>query len=513
MVVVKQALLSCSDKTGLVEFAQALTELGVKLLASGGTASLLKRHGVPVQPVEAFTGSGEQLDGRVKTLHPKIHGGILAKRDDPHHVAAAGADGLIDLVVVNLYPFEQTVLKPGVTFEEAVEQIDIGGVALLRAAAKNFRDVAAVSAPAQYQDVLAALTNDGLRISEDASRALASEAFRLTSNYDHLIHQFFQRPTLTTKHLPDVLTVKAAKRQALRYGENPHQQAGWYVPEQTPDGGLAGVTQRHGKELSYNNLLDLDAALQCVAEFEAPACVIVKHAAPCGVACAKEIHRAYELALQGDEESAFGGIIGLNRPLGAATATTMSRLFLEVIAAPSILPAALQVFAKKPNIRLIETGRLAAGGEHVAWRSILGGWLIQDQDHREDHTPWTVATKRKPTPEEERDLHFAWTVVKYVKSNAVVLAAQQATVGIGQGQPSRVRAVGLAIRNAVGKADGAVLASDGFFPFPDSIEQAAKAGVRAVIQPGGSVKDPDVIAAADRAGMAMILTGVRHFRH
>jgi phosphoribosylaminoimidazolecarboxamide formyltransferase/IMP cyclohydrolase len=513
MVIVKQALLSCSDKTGLEAFAKGLTALGVRLIASSGTATYLKKHGVAATPVDAFTGAGEQLDGRVKTLHPKIHAGILARRDDSGHVKAAGEDGLIDLVVVNLYPFEQTTLKPDAGFEEIIEQIDIGGVALLRAAAKNFRFVGAVSGPGQYGDVLAALRQGGAQLSDDASRTLAAEAFRLTSAYDQAITLFLQKPTETTASLPDEFTVRAIKRQPLRYGENPHQQAAWYVSEDAPEDGLAAAVQHHGKELSYNNLLDLDAAVRCVMEFREPACVIVKHAAPCGAASAHELREAYEHALRGDEESAFGGIVAINRPLDAATATAMSRLFLEVIAAPEISSDAVAVFAHKPNVRLIQIGRPHLRDGAVVWRSILGGWLVQQDDPLGNAHQPRVVTTRAPTHEEQRDLAFAWLVVKHVRSNAIVLARHQATVAIGQGQPSRVRAVRLAVSAAGERASGSVLASDGFFPFPDNVEVAARAGITAIIQPGGSIKDPDVIAAADRAGLAMVLTDTRHFRH
>ena len=512
MVVVKQALLSCSDKTGLEEFAKGLAALGVKLIASSGTAASLKRHGIHATTVDAFTGAAEQLDGRVKTLHPAIHAGILARRDDPEHVRSAGNDRLIDLVVVNLYPFEHTVLKPNASFDEIIEQIDIGGVALLRAAAKNFRFVGAVCAPGQYADVLAALRRDAAQLSEDASRALAAEAFRLTSGYDQAITLFLQKPTRSTKQLPDLLTPRAIKRQPLRYGENPHQQAGWYVSQDAPEAGLAAIVQRHGKELSYNNLLDLDAAVGCAAELPHAGCVIVKHATPCGVACAPTAAQAYERALRGDEESAFGGIVALNQPLDAAAATAMSRLFLEVIAAPSVSDDALAVFAKKPNVRIVETGRVS-GSDAIAWRSVRGGWLIQEEDPAAAAKASQVPTARKPTPDEARDLAFAWLVAKHVKSNAIVIAKDLATVGMGQGQPSRVRAVRLALHYAGARARGAVLASDGFFPFPDNVEEAAKAGVTAIIQPGGSVKDPEVIVAADKAGLAMVLTGTRHFRH
>ncbi|MBI3087834.1 MAG: bifunctional phosphoribosylaminoimidazolecarboxamide formyltransferase/IMP cyclohydrolase [Candidatus Omnitrophica bacterium] len=512
-VNVKRALLSCHDKAGLDVFARGLAELGVELVASGGTAAFLKDRGLRVTSVEDFAGITEQLDGRVKTLHPKIHAGILARRDDPAHVQAVGAGGLIDLVVVNLYPFEATSRKSGVSLAEAVEQIDIGGVALLRAAAKNFTGVAVVSAPQQYLPVLDALTRGKGALPDALSRSLATEAFRLTSAYDQLIAGYLapREPAPSS----ELVTVQARLRQTLRYGENPHQRAGWYVPPPAESaGGLAGLIQLQGKELTYNNLLDLDAAVRCLAEFERPTCVIVKHASPCGIASAASAAEAYQRAHEADTESAFGGIVALNRPLDIRSAEQMSRVFLEVIIAPSVEPPARQAFAKKPNLRLLEwpAGEAAAGS--MEWRTILGGWLAQEPDRAAlDDSLLRVVTTRQPTEAERRDLRFAWLCAKHVKSNAIVLAKDEATVGIGQGQPSRLRAVRLAIQNAGGRGRGAVLASDGFFPFPDNVEAAAQAGVAALIQPGGSVKDADVTAAADRAGLAMLFTGLRHFKH
>lgn len=515
MPIVKRALISCSDKAGLPEFARGLTELGVELVASSGTAAFLAQHGIAAKTVEAFTGSGEQLDGRVKTLHPRIFSGILARRDDPAHVKAVG-DGLIDLVAVNLYPFQQAVQRVGITLAEALEQIDIGGVALLRAAAKNFLHVAVVSEPSQYPAVLEALRRRRGALPEATSRMLAQTAWALTSGYDAAISQYLT-PAASEERLPDTVTASLRRRQSLRYGENPHQRAGWYEPSGAPSTGLAQIVQRQGKELSYNNLLDLDAIVRCVTEFARPTCVIVKHASPCGLGSAETVGQAYARALAGDPESAFGGIVGLNRPLDAATAQAIAATFYEVIVAPSIETAAMAVFAKKPNLRLLELdaiGREASAGSSIDWRMVQDGWLLQDRDdRRDDSAAWRVATARRPSDQELRDLTFAWTACKHVKSNAIVVAGGEATYGIGQGQPSRVRAVRLAIQNAGARARGAVLASDGFFPFPDSVELAAAAGITALIQPGGSVKDPEVIAAADRAGLAMVVTGVRHFRH
>jgi phosphoribosylaminoimidazolecarboxamide formyltransferase/IMP cyclohydrolase len=525
MVVVKRALLSCHDKTGLEVFAKGLAELGVELVASQGTAAFLQQHGLRVKTVEAFAGIAEQLDGRVKTLHPRIHAGILARRDDPAHVQAVGAEGLIDLVVVNLYPFQEATQTPNLSVSAVLEQIDIGGVALLRAAAKNFPHVAVASAPAQYPEILAALRRGRATLSVDESRALAATAFHLTSRYDRWITAYLGQASppagsgsgaqaAQALSLPEQVTVQAGRHQALRYGENPHQQAGWYVPLGQPLAGLATLASLQGKELSCNNLLDVDAAVRCLLDFEQPTCVIVKHASPCGIASARTVAEAYQRALACDAESAFGGIVGFNHPLDGATASQMASTFLEVIVAPAVESSARMVFAKKSNLRVIELADARGASSTTEWRSVLGGWLIQEQDRSTvDASALRVVTARRPTPEEQRDLLFAWIAAKHVKSNAIVLAKDEATLGIGQGQPSRVRAVRLAIQNAGARAQGAVLASDGFFPFPDNVELAARAGIAAIMQPGGSVKDADVIAAADAAGLAMVFTGLRHFRH
>ncbi|MBI2103977.1 MAG: bifunctional phosphoribosylaminoimidazolecarboxamide formyltransferase/IMP cyclohydrolase [Candidatus Omnitrophica bacterium] len=521
MISVRRALLSCHDKSDLGPFAKALAGLGVDLIASGGTAAFLQQQGLSVKTVEAFTGATEQLDGRVKTLHPKIHAGILARRDDPAHVRAVGADGLIDLVVVNLYPFEETARR-GASVAEAVEQIDIGGVALLRAAAKNFAHVAAVCEPSQYAAVAESLRRDQGRLPDPLARELAAAAFRLTSRYDTSIGSYLAgagegiSPAPAgpgSRALPEVASLSVRRRQMLRYGENPHQPGAWYVPAGAV-WGLATLTQRQGKELSYNNLLDADAVLRCLLDFEEPACAVVKHRAPCGLASASEPLAACQRALACDPESAFGGIVGCNRPLGAALAEQLTATFLEVVVAPSVEAEAAAVFARKPNLRVVTLEwppRLPAGAE---WRSVLGSWLLQEPDASTVNADaLRVATKRAPTERERGDLVFAWTAAKHALSNGIVLASDRATVGIGQGQPSRVGAVRLALEKAGGRARKAVAASDGFFPFPDSIELLAKAGVTAVIQPGGSVRDAEAAAAADAAGLAMLLTGIRHFRH
>ncbi len=523
MVTIKRALLSCHDKSGLDTFAKTLALLGVELVASGGTAEFLARHGLRVTTVESFTGVTEQLDGRVKTLHPKIHGAILAKRDDPAHVQSIGADRLIDLVVVNLYPFEQTVQRSGVSLEEAIEQIDIGGVALLRAAAKNFAHVAVVSQPDQYEALSAALQSGKGQLPIALTQRLAMEAFLLTSRYDTLISGYLSALNRTAAMharesteptTPERTTIEVQKRQALRYGENPHQWGAWYTPVSEAAWGLGTLRQMQGKELSYNNFLDLDAALRCLVDFTEPTCAIVKHNSQCGVASATTIYEAYERAYACDAESAFGGIVGCNRPIDAALAERLVSTFLEVIIAPTMAPDAAALFKKKPNVRVVTLTWPSASLATMEWRQLLGGWLLQETDGQPVMSEaLRVATKRAPTGRERSDLLFAWCAAKHIKSNAIVIAHATATVGIGQGQPSRVGSVRLAIEKAGARSRGAVAASDGFFPFPDGLELLAQAGVTAVIQPGGSIRDAEVIAAADRAGLAMLITGQRHFRH
>ena len=518
MVVVKRALLSCYDKTGLEAFAKELAELGVELVASGGTAEFLAKQGLRVVSVEEFAGIREQLDGRVKTLHPKIHAGILARRDDPAHLTSVGPQGLIDLVVVNLYPFQETVQRSGVRVTEAIEQIDIGGVALLRAAAKNFAYVAVVCAPQQYAAVLDALRRGQGQLPEPLARQLAISAFQLTSGYDTGISGYLTGPEGTSPAasttLPETATLTVRKRQVLRYGENPHQQGAWYLPTTGAVWGLGTLTQLQGKALSYNNLLDIDAALRVLLEFDEPAAVIIKHNSQCGLASAASVHRAYERAYACDAESAFGGIVGVNRPVDRALAEQLTATFLEVVMAPAVEPQAAELFQKKPNLRLVTLEWPARLPNEPEWRALLGSWLLQSPDtSAAAPDALKVATKRAPTDQERADLLFAWKAAKHVKSNGIVIAGNRATLGIGQGQPSRVGSVRLAIQQAGEKSRGAVAASDGFFPFPDGIELLAKAGVTAVIQPGGSIRDPDVVAAADHADLAMLITGVRHFRH
>jgi len=515
---IKRALLSVSNKEGLVEFAQGLAELGVELIATGGTARALGEAGLAVRPIEDVTGFPEILDGRVKTLHPAVHGGILARRDQAH-LAELKAQGIapIDLVAVNLYPFAQTVARPETTLAEAVEQIDIGGVALLRAAAKNFTHVAVVSDPADYATILAELREQG-DLSTATRQHLALKAFRHTASYDAAISGYlatrFEEATF-----PAMLHLNLTKLADLRYGENPHQQAALYglgsppfLPPNFEGERPLGGSLLQGKALSYNNILDLDAAWRIVSDFAAPTLVIVKHGNPCGVASDANLADAFRAALASDPVSAFGSIIAANRPFGGEAALALGDLFVEAIAAPAFTSEALEALAERPNCRLLEM----SGAEELAWemRSVRGGMLLQEEDTiDEDEAGWKVVTERSPTTEELEALGFAWKVAKHVKSNAIVLVRGMATVGVGAGQMSRLDAVRLAIAKAGEGARGAILASDAFFPFPDGVEEAAKAGVTAIVQPGGSRGDASVIEVADAHGLAMLFTGVRHFRH
>jgi phosphoribosylaminoimidazolecarboxamide formyltransferase / IMP cyclohydrolase len=510
---IRRALLSVSDKTGLVELARALAARNVALVSTGGTARALREAGLPVEDVSDVTGFPEILDGRVKTLHPAIHGGILADRSRPGHVAALERHGLaaIDLVVVNLYPFEWTVAA-GAGFAEVIESIDIGGPALVRAAAKNHGSVAVVTDPADYGRVLAELDERGA-IGPDLRLELAARAFARTAAYDAAIAAWLAR-----EPFPERLTVAATRRQVTRYGENPHQRAAFYVTSAARPG-VASARQVQGKELSYNNLADTDAAFELVAELEAPAVAIIKHANPCGVAVAEDLVRAHAAALACDPVSAYGGIVACNRPLDKATAEAITRVFTEVVIAPGAEEAAIELFGTKPNLRLLLTDAmpdpLAPG---TVLRSVAGGLLVQDRDARRvGEADLRAATRRPPDERELRDLLFAFTVAKHVKSNAIVLARGGATIGIGAGQMSRLDSVRIAVDKARAAQpallEGCVVASDAFFPFPDALEEAIAAGAVAAIQPGGSLRDDEVTASADAAGIAMLLTGVRHFRH
>lgn len=506
-----RALLSLSDKTGLAGFAAGLHGLGVELIASGGTAAALTAAGLPVTPVSSLTGFPDLLDGRVKTLHPAIHAPILA-RGTPAHLAELAALGMapIDLVVCNLYPFQRAIARPGVGESEAVEQIDIGGVALLRAAAKNFERVTALVDPADYGPALAQLAAAGIPLAE--RRRLALKAFHHTAAYDAAIAAWLGRQVEGDAATPQTLHLTAERVQALRYGENPHQQAALYRLREAPP----PFVQRQGKELSYNNLGDLHGAWGVVNEFETPAVAIIKHANPCGLAAHDDLVVAYEKALACDPVSAFGSIIAVNRPVDEALVAAIGALFVEVLAAPAFTPGALRLLGKKQNLRVMQAADPAAPvlqtAANLQFLTVAGGLLAQTPDERlVDKIE--VVSRRQPTPAELADLLFAWRVAKWVKSNAIVFARDQATVGIGAGQMSRVDAVRYAGMKAGQRAQAAVMASDAFFPFADGIETAAAFGIAAVIQPGGSVRDDEIIAAADRLNLAMIFTAMRHFRH
>jgi len=509
---IQRALLSVSDKTGLVEFAKFLAGKGVELISTGGTAKSLREAGVQVTELSDYTGFPEMMDGRVKTLHPKVHGGLLQRRDLEGHREQARKHGIppIDLVVVNLYPFEQTVAKPDCTTELAIENIDIGGPSMLRSAAKNHDAVTVVVDPDDYAIVRKEMEQGG-DTSGETRRKLAAKVFRHTSHYDHLISSYLTRQ-VEPDPIQETAGIVRRKAQALRYGENPHQKAALY------GGFLEAFRQLHGKELSYNNVLDLSAAAGLIAEFreEEPTLAILKHTNPCGVGTGKKLVEAWEKAFATDRQAPFGGIIAANRPLDGETAKAIAEIFSEVILAPSFLPEALQVLQAKKNLRLIENRE--KGGAGWDFRTVRGnGLLVQESDERGDQEKdWKVVTKRKPTEAEMRAMRFGWKVVRHVKSNAIVYATADRTLGIGAGQMSRVDSSRIAVWKA-GEAklglQGSAVASDAFFPFPDGLEAAAQAGATAAIQPGGSVKDAEVIAAADRLGVAMVFTGRRHFRH
>ena len=520
---IRRALISVSDKTGLLDLARSLAAAGVEILSTGGTATALKTAGIPVKDVAEHTGFPEMMDGRLKTLHPKVHGGLLAIRGNAAHDKAAADHGIgpIDLLVVNLYPFEATVAK-GADYDTCVENIDIGGPAMIRGAAKNHADVTVVVDPADYDRVLAAMRANGGATTLALRRELAQKAYARTAAYDGAISNWLgavvDHAELKPEGFPRTFTVQMAKAQDLRYGENPHQQAAFYVAGDAPAGSIATARQLQGKELSYNNIADTDAALECVKEFaDKPACVIVKHANPCGVAEADTLTAAYDRAFKTDTESAFGGIIAFNRTLDAATAKLIvDRQFVEVIVAPSVGPEVEAVVAAKKNVRLLVTGAWpATQARRRDWKKVTGGLLVQDADLALKDT-LKVVTKRQPTAAEMADMVFAWKVAKFVKSNAIVYARDGATVGIGAGQMSRVNSSRIAVIKAeMAGLDvkGSVVASDAFFPFADGLLSAAGAGATAVIQPGGSMRDAEVIKAADDAGIAMVFTGMRHFRH
>ena len=518
---IAQALLSVSDKTGLVDFARGLVALGVKLLSTGGTAKALTEAGLPVTEIAAYTGFPEMLDGRVKTLHPKVHGGILARRDLPAHVSALGEHGIptIDLVVVNLYPFRETVAKPGCTLEDAIENIDIGGPAMVRSAAKNHAHVGIVVDPADYPVLLAELRAHGATLSPATRFALAQKAFSHTAAYDGAISNYLTARDAggALQALPARFNWQGTKLQDLRYGENPHQHAAFYRDEAPVPGTIATGRQLQGKELSYNNIADSDAAWECVQVFPEPACVIVKHANPCGVALATNPLEAYRKAFATDPTSAFGGIIAFNREVDADVVEAVSTQFLEVLIAPSYSADARTAIAKKANVRVLAIDRVASGGNAWDIKRVGGGMLVQSADvDTVDAASLKVVTRIAPTAGQIADLLFAWRVARFVKSNAIVYCGDGRTLGIGAGQMSRVDSTRIAAMKAASAGlslAGSVVASDAFFPFRDGLDVVADNGAAAVIQPGGSVRDAEVVAAADERGIAMVFTGVRHFRH
>jgi phosphoribosylaminoimidazolecarboxamide formyltransferase/IMP cyclohydrolase len=516
---IRTALLSVSDKTGLLQLAHALNKHGVTILSSGGTAKALSDQRIPVETVESYTGSPEVMGGRVKTLHPRVHGGILSRGEmDKGDLERIGGRQ-IDLVIVNLYPFERVAADPASSHEHIVENIDIGGPSMIRSAAKNYARVAVVCDPADYARVLHEIDAGG-DVSLETRAALAAKAFARTAAYDAAISAYLSGRNAegTRARFPLYLTLPFERAYGLRYGENPHQAGAFYVERSAPAGSLARAESlgAGGKELSFNNLVDVDAALDAVREFDAPAAVVVKHTNPCGVAVAGDLSTAYRTAREADALSAFGGIVALNREVDEATAKILAETFLECVVAPRFSASALEVLRAKKNLRLLATGEwLPATHASLQYKRVGGGMVVQDRDAAAagEVIGGKVATKRAPTAEELASLEFAWRVCKHVKSNAIVLAQGTRTVGVGAGQMSRVVSVQIACDKAGANAKGSVLASDAFFPFPDGVEAAGRAGVTAVAQPGGSVKDADVIAAADALGLAMVLTGVRHFRH
>jgi len=521
MARIQRAILSVTDKTGLADFARRLLQMGVDLVSTGGTAKLLRQAGIAVSDISDLTGFPEMLDGRVKTLHPKVHGGILHMRSKPEHLAAVSEHGIqpIDMVVVNLYAFEKTAEKPGVDFQEIIENIDIGGPSMVRSAAKNFHDVAIVTSPSDYDAIASEMENSGGSLSLATKWRLAQKAFATTAAYDSAIASTLERigtPDSQGKFelegnggFGETLRLSFRKAFDLRYGENPHQKAALYS-----DGsgkGIANGKQLQGKELSYNNIVDLQAAWDLAQEFEEPVCAIIKHTNPCGTAVATALVEAYQRALECDPISAFGGVIGVNRPIDRDTATEMAKLFVEAIAAPKFDVAAREIFATKKNLRLLEVVPMQ---QKWILKNVSGGVLLQDNDVRPlAESDLKVVSERRPTEQEMRDLLFAWKVCKHVKSNAILYARNGQSTGVGAGQMSRVDSAKIGAMKSVLGIKGSVAASDAFFPFPDGVEEIAKAGATAIIQPGGSVRDQDVIDAANRLGLAMVFTGVRHFRH
>ena len=515
--MIKRALLSVSDKTGIVELARRLHGLGVELLSTGGTMKALQDAGIPVTGVSDVTGFPECLDGRVKTLHPAIHAGLLAMRSNPEHMRQIAELGIapIDLVVINLYPFRQTIARPGVTFEEAIENIDIGGPTMLRAAAKNWQDVAVVVEPADYDAVLSELEQAG-EVSRETKLRLCYKVFEHTAQYDCMIQQYLRAQLPGDNRFPDKLTVTFEKVQGMRYGENPHQGAAFYRDLGDVAGTLPAARQLHGKELSYNNINDTNGALELLREFDTTAVVAVKHGNPCGVGVADDVAEAYRLAYEADPVSVFGGIVVTNATVDAATAEQMSRIFLEIVVAPAYTDAALEILTRKKNLRVLQldtTHRAYPAGERVL-RKVAGGLLVQDiDDALLPEGELKVVTDRAPTEKQMQDLLLAWKIVKHTKSNGIAIARDNQSLGIGPGQVNRIWSTQMAIERSGEKVRGAALASDAFFPFDDCVKAAAQAGIACIIQPGGSVRDEDSIRACNEAGIAMVFTGMRHFKH
>jgi phosphoribosylaminoimidazolecarboxamide formyltransferase / IMP cyclohydrolase len=517
---VKRALISVSNKQGLDQFAAGLSAAGVEIFSTGGTRKFLESQGIPVRDVSDYTGFPEMMEGRLKTLHPKVHGGILCRHDNPADMKSLAEHGILtfELVVVNLYPFEATVAKPEVTEAEAIENVDIGGPTMVRAAAKNFAFTTIVTSPEQYATVLDEIRTSGATRLE-LRRRLAGEAFAQTARYDRAIAAYFAGQTAEGE-FPGTVSIGLVRREVLRYGENPHQQAALYAVTEPPPGSVVNAVQLHGKELSYNNLLDLDSALGIVRGFAEPAAVVIKHNNPCGAAVAEDLAVALKQALAGDPLSAFGSILGLNRLIDAATAEVLTQpgLFIEAIIAPDFEPAALEILTTKPkwksNVRLLKVGPLDGAPGRWGYRYLDGGVLIQEADVLADpEDQWKVVTTGKPTAAQLAEMRFGWTICRHVKSNAITVSKDRMLLGAGAGQMSRVDSVEIAIKKAGPRVTGSVLASDAFFPFADSIELAAQAGIAAIIQPGGSRADADVIAACDLLGLPMVFTGRRHFKH
>jgi phosphoribosylaminoimidazolecarboxamide formyltransferase / IMP cyclohydrolase len=517
---IRRAIVSVSDKTGVVPFAKGLAQMGVEILSTGGTAKTLREQGLAVIDISEYTGFPEMLDGRVKTLHPKVHGGLLGQRSKPAHVKKMNEHGIlpIDLVAVNLYPFEATIAKEGCSLEEAIENIDIGGPTMLRSAAKNYPDVTVVVDPGDYEPLLSELKEKG-EISAETNFLLAKKVFQHTARYDGAISNYLGRIEQGKKvyEFPETFTIQVRKAQELRYGENPHQKAAFYREYTVTEPSVSNAVQIQGKELSYNNILDTDSAFETVKEFEDTAAVIIKHNNPCGAAVsAAGLADAYRKARDCDPVSAFGGVVGFNRTVDAETAKEMAQIFLEVVIAPGFDPEALEILKARRDLRLLRTPALTQPLVQKGFdlRKVVGGLLVQDRDlGKVPMDQWKVVTKRKPTEGELRAMAFGWKIAKHVKSNAIVLVREDRTVGIGAGQMSRVDSTRLAAMKAQSSTQGTVLASDAMFPFRDGVDTGAEAGATAIIQPGGSIRDGEVIAAADEHNIAMVFTGMRHFRH